>query len=92
MEKSSVVKQEVVVTNKTGLHARPASMFVETAGKYSSDIKVVKDSQEINGKSIMGLMSLGINQSTEITIQAEGEDADQAVEALVGLVEDKFGE
>ena len=92
MEKSSVVKQQVVVTNETGLHARPASLFVETAGKYEADIKVIKDSQKANAKSIMGLMSLGINQSTEITIQAEGADAEQAVEALVGLVEDKFGE
>lgn len=60
--------------------------------KYDADIKVVKDSQEINAKSIIGLMSLGIDQNTEITILAKGADASQAVDALVGLIEDKFGE
>lgn len=92
MEKNLVVKQQVIVTNKTGLHARPASIFVEMAKKYDAEIKVVKDSQEVNAKSILGLMSLGIGQNTELTIQAKGADASQAVDALVGLIEDKFGE
>jgi phosphotransferase system HPr (HPr) family protein len=85
-------KQTVVIQNETGLHARPASMLVDKAGNYESSINLVYDGQEVNAKSIMGVMSLGIKQSTEVTVKAEGTDEKQAVEALVELIESGFGE
>lgn len=87
-----MVVKEVTVLNATGLHARPASMFVQTAGKFKSKIFVVKEGNEINAKSIMGIMAGGISQGTTVEIKAEGEDETEAVEALVKLINDKFGE
>lgn len=87
-----MVKQEVTVLNATGLHARPASMFVQTAGKFKSKIFVIKDGNSINAKSIMGIMAGGIAQGTTIEISAEGTDEQEAVDALVKLINDKFGE
>ena len=65
-----MVKKEVTVLNATGLHARPASMFVQTAGKFKSKIFVIKEGNAINAKSIMGIMAGGISQGTTIEIQA----------------------
>lgn len=87
-----MIKKEVTVLNATGLHARPASMFVQTAGKFKSKIFVIKNGNSINAKSIMGIMAGGISQGTTIEIQAEGEDEVEAVDALVQLINDKFGE
>ncbi|QSX07908.1 HPr family phosphocarrier protein [Alkalibacter rhizosphaerae] len=84
--------KEITIMNATGLHARPASMFVQEAGKYKSDIHVVKDGKKINAKSIMGIMAGGIAKGTQVVIEAEGEDEETAVEALVALIESKFGE
>ena len=88
----TLIKKQVKVANETGLHARPASIFVEKANEYQAEVKLIKESQAANAKSIMGIMSLGVNQDTEVTIQAEGEDAEEAVESLVTLVENNFGE
>lgn len=79
-------KHPVVVRLKTGLHARPAALFVQEANKYSSEIFVEKEDKKVNAKSIMGIMSLAISTGTEIYISAEGTDAEQAVNALVSLV------
>lgn len=87
-----MVEKKVLIKNKTGIHARPSSMIVQEANKYSSEVAIVKDGNEVNAKSIMGIMSLGITKSTEITIKAEGTDAQDAVDALVKLVEGGFGE
>ena len=87
-----MVKKEVTVLNATGLHARPASMFVQTAGKFKSKIFVIKEGNAINAKSIMGIMAGGISQGTTIEIQTEGDDENDAVDALVQLINDKFGE
>ena len=87
-----MIKKEATVLNVTGLHARPASMFVPPAGKFKSKIFVVKDGNSINAKSIMGIMAGGIAQGTTIEIQAEGDDEAEAVDALVQLINDKFGE
>ena len=87
-----MVVKEVTVLNATGLHARPASMFVQTAGKFKARIFVIKEEREINAKSIMGIMAGGITQGTTIQIKAEGEDEIAAVAALVTLINDKFGE
>jgi phosphotransferase system HPr (HPr) family protein len=82
----------LIVENEVGLHARPAALFVKTAKRYESDIKVTHGEKEGNAKSILSVLTLGVNQDAEITIQAEGSDADEALEALQGLIEDNFGE
>jgi phosphocarrier protein len=76
------IKKEIVVKNKTGLHARPAAIFVQIANKYDSDITIIKDDQEVNGKSIMGILMLAAEKGSRITIVADGEDAEKAVEEL----------
>ncbi len=89
---------KVVVDNKVGLHARPASLFVQEAAKYASEINVhcqdpeTKEDRDANAKSILGILTLGVFQGTEITITANGEDEEDAVDALVALVKDNFGE
>ena len=85
-------KEEVVLKNETGLHARPVSIFVKEASKFSSDIKVVKDGKEFNGKSIMGILSMGAGKGDILTIKAEGEDEENAVKTLVDLISNKLSE
>ena len=91
-------EETIVVNNKVGLHARPASLFVQEALKYSSDVNVycqdpeTKEDRNANAKSILSVLTLGVFQGMEITITAEGEDEAEAVEALRTLVEDDFGE
>jgi phosphocarrier protein len=85
-------EKTVTLTNEYGLHARPATLFVETCNRFSADVLVVKGDQEVNGKSIMGIMMLGAEKGTSLTLRASGEDADEAIEALASLVEDGFGE
>ena len=76
-----------VVKNETGLHARPASLFVQKAAKYKSTIKVKKDGKEANAKSIISVLSLGASFGSEITIIADGPDAEEAVAGLVELLD-----
>jgi len=87
-----MVSKEVTILNATGLHARPASMFVQEAGKYKSEISIIKGDKKINAKSIMGIMAGGLSKDTVISIEADGEDEQAALDALVGLVSNKFGE
>ncbi|AEF95516.1 Phosphotransferase system, phosphocarrier protein HPr [Desulfotomaculum nigrificans CO-1-SRB] len=88
-----MVTKEVTILNETGLHARPAQLFVQKAGEFQSEIKIKKeDGSAADAKSILGLMSLGLTKGTKITIEASGDDAEQAAAALVRLVEEKFGE
>jgi phosphocarrier protein len=82
----------LTVRNKAGLHARPAALFVQAAQQFDCDIEVTHGEREVNAKSILGILSLGVDQGAVITIRAEGEDADQALEALKALIEDNFGE
>ena len=81
----------LIIENKTGLHARPASMFVQEANKFSSKIKLTAKGKTVDAKSILMIMSLGLTQGTELTISAEG-DAQAALDALTGLIKNKFGE
>lgn len=81
-----MAQQSVVIRLKTGLHARLAGLFVQTANRYFSDIFVEKENKTVNAKSIMGIMSLAISTGTSITITANGADAQKAVSALVKLV------
>jgi phosphocarrier protein HPr len=89
---------KVIVKNKVGLHARPAAVFVQTASKFKSEIKVScldKDANKpriANAKSILSILTLGVFEGTEITIQATGEDEEKAAQALVDLVVSNFGE
>ena len=92
MSAPSELRQQVQIRNKFGLHARPAAEFVKTAAHFNSDIWVSKQDVEVNGKSIMGMMMLAAECGSEIVIRAHGDDAEQAVRELVGLVERKFGE
>lgn len=85
-------KIEVILKNKSGLHARPASMFIKETSKYASDIKVIKDGQEFNGKSIMGILSMGAGKDSKLTIIAEGSDENEAVIGLKKLIDSNFGE
>ncbi len=83
---------KVVIQNKLGMHARSAAMFVEVAHRFQSEITVKRDDIEVNGKSIMGIMMLAAAKGTELLIQADGPDEDEAIESLDRLVNDKFGE
>jgi phosphocarrier protein len=82
-----VVRKMVEVKNRQGLHARPAANFVQLANKFESQITVLKDDQEVNGKSIMGILTLAAERGSFITIIAEGYDAPQAIEGLQKLLE-----
>ncbi len=83
---------KVKIKNKLGLHARPAAQLVKTAAKFKSDIFISRDSQMVNGKSIMGVMMLAAEKGAELTISANGPDEQAALEALKELFERKFDE
>lgn len=85
-------EKELVIENKAGLHARPAALFVQTANKFASQIMVVRGDQEVNGKSIMGIMMLAAGKGTRIKITAAGADEKEALERLEELINKKFGE
>lgn len=83
---------EFEIKNKLGLHARAAVLFVQTASGYQSDITIVKDDVEVNGKSIMGILMLGAAMGSRIKVTAKGSDAEKAVKELGKLISSKFGE
>lgn len=82
----------MVVANKLGIHARPAAMFVKVANQFKSEIMVQKDDETVNGKSIMGLMMLAAGPGSRIRVRASGADAEDALQALGELVDQKFNE
>jgi phosphocarrier protein HPr len=84
--------KEVTVINKLGVHARPAALFVKTANRFASDITVERDGEQVNGKSIMGLMMLAAGQGCKLVITAQGSDAELAVRELELLFQRKFDE
>lgn len=85
-------EKTLTIRNKLGLHARPAAMLVQTASRFKSKIKIFKEDQEVDGKSIMGLMTLAAAAGSTLRIVSEGEDEAQASEAIAQLVESGFGE
>ena len=87
-----MTEQIITISNRAGIHARPAAVLVQTAKDFSSNIYFEKGSNRINGKSIMGILTLAAAYKTELKIIAEGEDEKQAVEAIVRLFESKFEE
>ena len=84
--------QEVTVNNEVGLHARPATYFIQKANEFNSGIWVEKEERRVNAKSLLGVLSLGIVKGTAITLIADGPDAKEAVEALAQLVDNQLGE
>lgn len=84
--------KDVTVQNQVGLHARPATYFIQKANEFKSSIWVEKEERKVNAKSLLGVLSLGIMGGTEIRIMAGGSDEEEAVEALVALVESGFAE
>ena len=87
-----MTSKELTISNKLGIHARPAAQFVKTASKFKADIRVEKDGEEVNGKSIMGLMMLAAGHGSVINIIVEGSDAQDAMKALEDLVNRNFEE
>lgn len=86
------VSQEFTITNKLGLHARPAAMFVKLTNRFSSEIWVERDDEQVNGKSIMGLMMLAAAHGSKIVVTAEGGDAEEAMAAIGELIGSGFQE
>ena len=84
--------KDLMVSNKLGIHARPAAMFVKTANRFSCDIFVEKDGETVNGKSIMGLMMLAAGPGSKLIVHAQGQDASQALTELETLLKRKFDE
>jgi len=85
-------ERQIRIQNKLGLHARAAARFSSTSGAFSSEIFLSREGIEVNGKSIMGVMMLAASKGTILTIRAEGADAEQALDALETLVNNRFGE
>src|ERR1700751_2459651 len=86
------VGKEITIVNQLGLHARPAAMFVRIASRHRSEIWVSKEGEEVNGKSIMGLMMLAAGQGSKLCIRCEGPDAEKAMEELEELINARFNE
>ena len=89
---SATMTKDFLVSNKLGIHARPAAMFVKTANRFSCDIFVEKDGEKVNGKSIMGLMMLAAGPGSKLTLHVKGADAQTAIAELEALVKRKFDE
>jgi phosphocarrier protein len=86
------IEKDVPIINRLGLHARPAAMFVRIASRYRSEVWVAKEGEEVNGKSIMGLMMLAAGQGSNLRIRCEGPDAAKAMEELEELISARFNE
>ena len=84
--------QEVTVINRSGLHARPASLLVKTAGSFHSEVTLIKNGMRINAKSVIGVMGAGISKGTTITVEVDGDDEEEAIKILIGMIEDGLGE
>ena len=87
-----MISKEIEIINKLGLHARAAAKFVTCASRYSSDVKVMFNGREVNGKSIMGIMMLAAAKGSTLTLTTEGDDEQEAFNALEELINDRFGE
>ena len=84
--------KEVVVQNQVGLHARPATFFIQKANEFKSSIWVEKEERKVNAKSLLGVLSLGITKGTSIIVMADGSDEQEAVTSLVNLIASNFTE
>jgi phosphocarrier protein len=91
-DSDSNMTKDFQVSNKLGIHARPAAMFVKTANRFDCEIFVEKDGEKVNGKSIMGLMMLAAGPGSTLTVHAQGHDASQALSEIETLIKRKFDE
>ncbi|HEY5944763.1 MAG TPA: HPr family phosphocarrier protein [Kofleriaceae bacterium] len=89
---SDVVEKKIMIQNELGLHARAATKLVQLATKYPCELTVTKDGHEVNGKSIMGVLMLVASKGTYVTLKAKGDKAQEAIDAITALINDKFGE
>lgn len=87
-----MIVQEFIIKNRLGLHARASAKLVQTANRFRSDVFICKEGEEVNGKSIMGILMLAASIGTKIEVRVNGEDAEAAFAAISQLIEDKFGE
>jgi phosphocarrier protein HPr len=87
-----MIEKDILIRNKLGLHARAAVKFVNLANRYGASVKVIKDDTEIDGKSILGILTLAAIQGSSISLRVSGKDEDEAMKALMALIKDKFGE
>ena len=87
-----MASRTITIVNRLGLHARASAKFVQTAAGFPCEVKVVRDGKSVNGKSIMGLMMLAAAKGSVVELETNGDQADAALEALVQLVENRFGE
>ncbi len=87
-----MLSKEVIVQNQVGLHARPATFFIQKSNEFKSGIWVEKNDRRVNAKSLLGVLSLGITKGTKITVIADGVDEEEAIEALSGLIGGKIDE
>jgi len=87
-----MVKREFIIRNKVGLHARPASLLVQTAKKFKSKIIIYKNEEKANAKSIINVLSLGVEKDTKIVIEVDGEDEREALETIENLIKNDFEE
>ncbi len=87
-----MIREDVTIINKLGLHARAAAKLVNCASEYASNVQLVRNDQKINGKSIMGVMMLAASKGTALALEVQGEDEIEAVAALTKLIEERFGE
>ncbi len=85
-------EREAKIVNKLGIHARPAAEIVKTAGKFKSNITIVRDDLEVNAKSIMGVMMLAAERGAVVVLRATGDDAEAALDAVCAVIANKFGE
>lgn len=87
-----MIQRDVTVTNNIGLHARPATFFIQKANSFKSSIWIEKDERKVNAKSLLGVLSMGIAKGMTVTLVADGTDEDTALDALVALVQTGFAE
>ena len=87
-----MVTRSITIHNSVGLHARPATYFIQEANKYKSSISVKKDQRKVNAKSLLGVLSLGVVQGMTVELEAEGTDETEAIEGLSHLIENGFAE
>ncbi len=92
IREKNMLRKEFTIENEVGLHARPASVLVQTANRFVSTITIKRDSEKANAKSIINVLSLGVEKGTKITIEIEGEDEKEAMEAITSLIKNNFGE
>jgi phosphocarrier protein len=87
-----MISRDFTISNKLGLHARPSAQLTQTASRFASDIHITRNGRRVNAKSIMGVMMLAAGQGSTVTVDAEGEDAEAALQAIGQLIADGFGE